>query len=69
MIFRDSDRQAQANSVDPDQMPQNEVSYQGLYCWPLLQQFLDISTGSKMDVLLYLKLKYVDVYIYMYMTA
>ena len=33
-----SDRQARANSVDPDQTPQNAASDQGLHCLPLLQQ-------------------------------
>ena len=36
-----SDSQAWANSVDPDEMPQNVVSHQGLHCLPLIQQFLD----------------------------
>ena len=39
-----SDRQASANRVDPDE---NAVSYQGLRCLPLFQQFLDIILGSK----------------------
>ena len=30
---------ASANSADPDQMPQNKPSDQGLYCLPLSQQF------------------------------
>ena len=34
------DRQAWANCVDPDQMPQNAVSDQGLHCLPLIQQLL-----------------------------
>ena len=34
-----SDRQAWANIVDPDQMPQNAASDQGLHCLPLSQQF------------------------------
>ena len=36
-----SDRQAWANSVDPDQMLQNAASDQGLHCKPVIQQFLD----------------------------
>ena len=40
-------RRAQANSVDPDEMPQNVASHQGLHCLPLIQQFLDTS-GSKL---------------------
>ena len=35
------ERQAWANSVDPDQMPQNVASDQGLHCLPFIQQFLD----------------------------
>ena len=38
-----SDRQAWANSVDPDETPQNAASHQGLYCLPLIQQ-----SGSKL---------------------
>ena len=45
-----SDGQARANSVDPDQTPQNAASDQGLHCWPLTQQFYTHS-GSKMDLL------------------
>ena len=33
-----SDKQALANSVDPDQMPQNAESDQGLHCFPVIQQ-------------------------------
>ena len=33
------DRQASANSVDPDHMPQNVASDQGLHCLPLIQQY------------------------------
>ena len=33
------DRQAWANSVDPDQMPQNVASDQGLHCLPLIQHY------------------------------
>ena len=32
------DRQAWANSVDPDQIPHDAASDQGLHCWPLIQQ-------------------------------
>ena len=45
-----SDRQAWANSVDPDQTPRSAASDQGLHCLPLIQQFY-IFTGSKMDLL------------------
>ena len=43
------DRQAWANSVDLNQMPQNAASDQGLQCLPLTQQFIKKSTGSEMD--------------------
>ena len=33
------DRQVLANSVDPDQMPQNAASDQGLHNLPLIQQY------------------------------
>ena len=46
-----SDRQAWANSVDPDEMPQNVVSHLGLHCLPLIQQFLDTTLGSKSNML------------------
>ena len=42
------DRQAWANSVDPDEMLQNAVSNQGLHCLPLTQQYLDTILGSKL---------------------
>ena len=41
------ERQAWANSVDPDQMPQNVASDLGLYCLTLIKQFLDTLTGIK----------------------
>ena len=40
------------NSIDSDQTPQNAVSDQGLRCLPLIQQFLNSSTVSKIDLLL-----------------
>ena len=43
-----SDRQS---SVDPDQMTQNVASDQGPQCLTLIQQFLNTSTGRKMDLL------------------
>ena len=43
-----SDRQAWANSADPDEMLQNMATNQGLDCLPLIQQFLDTTTGSKL---------------------
>ena len=42
------DRQAYANSVDPDQTPQNRASDQGLHCLTS-STILDTSTGSKID--------------------
>ena len=41
-----SDRQTLANSVEPDQMPQNTVSAQGLHCLPLIQQFYTHSQAA-----------------------
>ena len=41
------------DSLDPDQVPQNAASDQGLHCLPLIQQcmsILVISTGSKEDL-------------------
>ena len=38
-----------ANSVDPDQTPQNAASDQGLHRLPLIQKYLNARTGSKMD--------------------
>ena len=43
-------RQTWANHVDPGEMPQNVVSHQGLHCLPLIQQFLDTTSGSKLYV-------------------
>ena len=45
------DRQAWANSVDPDQMPRNAASDKRLYfCVPLSQQILDTSEGSEIEL-------------------
>ena len=41
-----SDRQTWANSVDPDETPQNAASHQGLLCLPIIQQFLDTVSDS-----------------------
>ena len=41
---------AQANSIYPVQMSQNVAFDQGLHYLPSIQQFLDTSTGSKMDL-------------------
>ena len=43
-------RQAWANSIDPDQTPQNAASDQGLHCKPLIQQFYTFIL-SKIDLL------------------
>ena len=45
------DRQVRANSVDPDEMPQNAASHKGLHCLPVIQQFLDTTLGSKLYLL------------------
>ena len=46
------DRQALAKSVNPDEMLQNVASHQGLHRLPLLQQFLDTVSGSKLSKIL-----------------
>ena len=38
-----------ADSVDPNQMLRNAVSDQCLHCLPLIQQYLNTSTGRGMD--------------------
>ena len=43
-----SDREALANSVDPEEMPQNVASNQSLHCLPLIQQFLDTTPVSNL---------------------
>ena len=43
-----SDRQAWANGIDPDEMLQNAASHLGLHCLPLIQQFLDTTSGSEL---------------------
>ena len=43
-----SDRQGWANSIDPDETPQNTASHLGLHCLPLIQQFLDTTSGSEL---------------------
>ena len=50
-----SDRQAWANSVDPDEMPQDAASHQGLHCLPLIQQFLDTTVVSKLYLFKFLE--------------
>ena len=44
------DRHACAKSVDPDQMPQNVASDQGLHYLPPSQLLLDMKAGIKMNV-------------------
>ena len=39
IIHMYSDRQAWANSVDPDEMLQNAASHQGLHCLSHIQQY------------------------------
>ena len=39
----------QQNNVNPNPMPQNTVSEQGLHCLPLIEEFLDSPTSSGMD--------------------
>ena len=43
-----SDRQAWANSLDPDETPQNAASHLGLHCLPLIKQLLDTTSGSEL---------------------
>ena len=42
------DRQAWANNVDPDETPHDVASYQGLHSLPLIQHFLDTTSGNKL---------------------
>ena len=44
------DRQAWADNIDPDQHCKMQ-SVQGLHLLALIQQFLDTSTASEMDLL------------------
>ena len=43
------DRQAYANSVDPDQTPLNAASDQGLHCLLLVQQYFKHIIGCGTD--------------------
>ena len=43
-------RQAGANSVDPDQTPQNAASDQDLHCLPFVQQVLSTLNGDKTEL-------------------
>ena len=45
-----SDRQAWANSVDPDQTPRSAASDQGLHCLSLIQHFYTHLPGGKIDL-------------------
>ena len=47
-IIMYSNRQAWANSIDQDETPQNAASHLGLHCLPLIQQFLDTTSGSEL---------------------
>ena len=38
------------DSVDPDQTPQNAASDQGLHCLSFIHQFVDTSTGCRIDL-------------------
>ena len=40
------------NSADPDQMLQNMATDQSLHCLPIIQQFIHISTSSKICMLI-----------------
>ena len=44
------DRQACANCLDPNQTSQNASSDQDLHCLLVNQQFLNKSTGGKMEI-------------------
>ena len=44
------DRQALANSVEPDQMPQNVASDQGLHCLMLFWYYFRHIIDSKMNL-------------------
>ena len=50
ILPKNLDRQAYANIVDPNQTPQNATSDWGQRCLPLIQQFLDTSTGNKIKL-------------------
>ena len=54
LVHKNSDKQACNNSVDPDQMLHTVTSDQGLHCLLLIQQFLDIPSGIKMNLFKYL---------------
>ena len=43
-----SDRYVWANSIDPDETPQNAAFHQGLHRLSLIQQVLDTTSGSKL---------------------
>ena len=45
------DRKTWANTVDPDQTPQNAATDQGLHCFATHPTSLHTSTGTKLDSL------------------
>ena len=47
------DRQAWANNVEPDQIPQDVISNQGLHCLQFIQQVLERSSGVLMCVIFF----------------
>ena len=50
---KNTDRQAIANSLDPNKTLQNRASDQGLHCLPIIQHFLHSSTGGQTDMFKY----------------
>ena len=46
-------KQALANSIDPDEMLLKAASHQGLLCLPLIQHFLNTTSGSKLYLFKY----------------
>ena len=49
LTLKYSTDRSEQSSTDPDHMPQNVVSDHDLRCLPLIQQFFNTSSGSKMD--------------------
>ena len=54
IFLKEGERQAKANSEDTNQMLHSAASDQGLHCLPLFQNFLDESTGNKIDLFTFL---------------
>ena len=46
--YFNTDRQARAKCVDPDEMLHNAASHLGLHCLPPIQQFIDKALCSKL---------------------